>query len=158
MLSPSRARPLHHLPSQTRTSLLVELHNLPSRSTTTASGVSCSARRAFIRWQPFSTPFLSSRSPRSFPCSSTTHFVCNAFTVSSGTKTFFGTYLGYEISSNRSRRTDYCAIISSPPMFAISLRAHRMTLHLRLPSLLLRSCDDDDDDDDADRCLLLMVH
>jgi hypothetical protein len=83
---------------------------------------------------------------------STTHFVCNAFTVSSGTKTFFGTYLGCKISSNRSRTAPFAYAFSfiSTDVFISSKNTSNDASSSSSPSLLLRSCDDDDGDAAAD--------
>jgi hypothetical protein len=83
---------------------------------------------------------------------STTHFVCNAFTVSSGTKTSFGTYLGCKISSNRSRTAPFAYAFSfiSTDVFISSKSTSNDASSSSSSFLLLRSCDDDDDDDDAD--------
>jgi hypothetical protein len=83
---------------------------------------------------------------------STTHFVCNAFTVSSGTKTSFGTYLGCKISSNRSRTAPFAYAFSfiSTDVFISSKSTSNDASSSSSSFLLLRSCDDDDDDDADD--------
>mmetsp|Transcript_6152 Transcript_6152/g.18272 ORF Transcript_6152/g.18272 Transcript_6152/m.18272 type:complete len:227 (-) Transcript_6152:18-698(-) len=87
---------------------------MPFRSTTMAGGASCS-----MRTRTFISPGTIFNTVSVFPLSaffsmffSTVHFVCKAFTVSSGTKTSFGTYRGCKTSSNRSRTAPFAYAIS----------------------------------------------